>query len=121
VVVDAARAWVTAPETALGERDGQVRTLTAAVQREQQGREDDARHWLARLEEQRGALTDARAREGLLVAEKRALMEEVGRLRREVKRLRSPPPLPEAGEGEIQGVGVICCRPIHPSRCRPLC
>jgi hypothetical protein len=71
-------------ETALGERGTQVRTLTAAVEREQQGREDDARHWLARLEEQRGALTDASAREGLLVAEKRALREEVARLRRAV-------------------------------------
>ena len=88
----AARARVAALETALGERDTQVRTLTAAAEREQQGREDDARHWLARLEEQRGALSDARAREGLLVAKKGALVEEVARLRREVQRFRAPPP-----------------------------
>jgi hypothetical protein len=77
---------------ALSERDGQLAALTATLKGEQRGREADSRHWLARLEERQTEVTAARAREAAWGEEKRRLVEELAQLKREVHRLRLPPP-----------------------------
>lgn len=80
------------------ERDQQVQALTAALGREQEGREADVQHWLARLEERRAEAAAARAREATWGEERQRLQEEVGRLRQEVRVLQSrePPAAPSA-------------------------
>jgi chromosome segregation ATPase len=74
---------------AILDRDNQVQALTAALGREQAGREADVQHWLARLEERQAEVTAARARESAWADERQRFQAEVGRLRREVQALRS--------------------------------
>ena len=78
------------------ERDGQVQALTAALGREQEGREADVQHWLARLEERQAEVTAARARETASGEERQRLQEAVARLRRERHALQHPEPPPAA-------------------------
>jgi chromosome segregation ATPase len=72
------------------ERNGQVQALTAALGREQEGREADVQHWLARLEERQAEVTAARAREAAWGEERQRLQEAVARLRRELHVLQAP-------------------------------
>ena len=81
---------------AIGERDGQVRALTAALGREQSGREADVEHWLARLEERQAEVTAARNREASWGEERQRLQEDVARLKRELRILKEPKPPPAA-------------------------
>jgi chromosome segregation ATPase len=74
---------------AIVERDGQVQALTTALGREQEGREADVQHWLARLEERQAEVTAARARETSWADERQRFQAEVGRLRREVQGLKA--------------------------------
>ena len=76
---------------AIVERDGQVQalTLTLALGRDQEGREADVQHWLARLEERQGEVAAARARETAWGEERQRLQETVARLRREFHALHS--------------------------------
>jgi chromosome segregation ATPase len=78
------------------ERDGQVQALTSALGREQEGREADVQHWLARLEERQAEVTAARARETAWGEERQRLQEAVARLRRERHALQHPEPPPAA-------------------------
>ena len=78
------------------ERDGQVQALTAALGREQEGREADVQHWLARLEERQAEVAAARARETAWGEERQRLQEAVARLRRELHVLQHPEPPPPA-------------------------
>ncbi len=71
------------------DRDNQVQALTAALGREQEGREADVQHWLARLEERQAEVAAARHREATWGEERQRLQEEVGRLRQEVRGLKS--------------------------------
>ena len=80
------------------ERDGQVQALTAALGREQEGREADVQHWLARLEERQAEVAAARARETAWGEERQRLQETIARLRRELHALQHPePPLVAGG------------------------
>jgi chromosome segregation ATPase len=72
---------------ALAERDAQIAALTGALAREQQGRDEDTRHWLARLEEQRAALAEAKERALTLALERRELAQESRRLRAQLREL----------------------------------
>jgi chromosome segregation ATPase len=72
---------------ALAERDAQSEALSGALAREQAGREEDTRHWLARLEEQRGALAEAKERALTLALERRELAQEGRRLRAQLREL----------------------------------
>ena len=83
---------------AIVERDGQVQALTLALGREQEGREADVQHWLARLEERQAEVTAARARETAWGEERPRLQEAMARLRREVHALQHPEP-PGAASG----------------------
>ena len=83
---------------AIVERDGQVQALTLALGREQEGREADVQHWLARLEERQAEVTAARARETAWGEERQRLQEAVARLRREVHAIQHPEP-PGAASG----------------------
>jgi len=65
----------------LKDRDGQIGTLTAAVEREQQAREGDARHWMARIEELQASIAGHREREAQYIKDKRASSKAVGQLR----------------------------------------
>jgi len=76
------------------ERDSQVQALTAALVREQESRDGDTRHWLARLEELQVEVIAARARESTWGKERQWLQEEVARLRRELRALKQPEPPP---------------------------
>jgi predicted nucleic acid-binding Zn-ribbon protein len=67
--------------------DAQIAALTGALAREQQGRDEDTRHWLARLEEQRAALTEAKERALTLALERRELAQESRRLRAQLREL----------------------------------
>lgn len=78
------------------ERDSQVQALTAALGREQEGREADVQHWLARLEERQAEVAAARARETTWGEERQRLQEEVARLRRDLRALKHPEPPPVA-------------------------
>ena len=80
------------------ERDGQVQALTLALGREQEGREADVQHWLARLEERQAEVAAARARETAWGEERQRLQEAVARLRRELHALQHPEP-PAAASG----------------------
>jgi len=78
----------------LSDRDATVAKLTAALDREQQGREADTEHWLKRLDEIRTAGDEARTREVRLVEENDRLVKEIHHLRQaltvarsEIKRL----------------------------------
>ncbi len=75
----------------LSERDQQLATLAATVQAEQQGREADTQHWLERLEEHQVSVADYRAREIAWTEERKGLVAEVTRLRRERDRLAASP------------------------------
>ena len=81
---------------AIVERDGQVQALTLALGREQEGREADVQHWLARLEERQAEVAAARARETAWGEERQRLQEAVARLRRELHALQHPEPPPAA-------------------------
>jgi DNA repair exonuclease SbcCD ATPase subunit len=70
---------------ALAERDAQSGALAGALAREQAGREEDTRHWLARLEEQRAALAEAKERALTLALERRELAQEGRRLRAQLR------------------------------------
>ena len=78
--------------------DGQVQALTLALGREQQGRDADVQHWLARLEERPAEVAAARARETAWGEERQRLQEAVARLRRELHALQHPEP-PGAASG----------------------
>ena len=82
---------------AIVERDDQVQALTTALGREQEGREADVQHWLARLEERQAEVAAARARETAWGEERQRLQEAVARLRRELHALQHPEPPPAAG------------------------
>lgn len=83
---------------AIVERDGQVQALTTALGREQEGREADVQHWLARLEERQAEVAAARARETAWGEERQRLQETIARLRRELHALQHPePPLMAGG------------------------
>lgn len=69
----------------LSERDGQIGALTATLRAEQQARDADTEHWLGRISEQQALLAEAKAREGVLVAEKTDLVREVQQLRRDLR------------------------------------
>ncbi len=73
----------------LSERDGQLATLTATVQAEQQSRDADTQHWLSRLAEYQVAVAEARARETALTEEKKALTQEAHRLRQDLRKVQS--------------------------------
>jgi chromosome segregation ATPase len=77
---------------ALAERDAELKALTAALAREQEGREGDTRHWLARLEEQRAALAEAKERALTLALERRELAQESRRLRACTERIEPAEP-----------------------------
>jgi len=83
---------------AIGDRDSQVQALTAALGREQAGREADVQHWLARLEERQAEVAAARVREAAWSDERLRLQEGLARLKREVASLRKPEP-PSAPSG----------------------
>jgi hypothetical protein len=76
------------------ERGGQVQALTLALGREQEGREADVQHWLARLEERQAEVAAARTREAAWGEERQRLQEAVARLRRERHTLQHPEPPP---------------------------
>jgi hypothetical protein len=78
------------------DRDSQVQALTAALGREQEGREADVQHWLARLEERQAEVAAARNREAAWAEERQRLQEAVTRLRRELHVLQHPEPPPPA-------------------------
>ncbi len=80
------------------DRDSQVQALTAALGREQAGREADVQHWLARLEERQTEVTAGRARETAWGEERQRLQEGLVRLKREVASLRNPQPPQLAGD-----------------------
>jgi hypothetical protein len=84
---------------ALAERDAQSEAFAAALAREQAGREEDTRHWLARLEEQRAALAEAKERALTLALERRELAQEGRRLRAQLRQRT------EATETETSRVG----------------
>ena len=86
---------------AIVERDGQVQALTLALGREQEGREADVQHWLARLEERQGEVTAARARETTWGEERQRLQEAVARLRRERHALQHPEAPPAASDSPV--------------------
>jgi len=71
----------------LSECDGQLATLTATVQAEQQARDGDTQHWLSRLAEHQAAVVEARAREAALTEEKKALTLEAQRLRQDLRKV----------------------------------
>ncbi|WP_295446399.1 DNA-binding protein [uncultured Thiodictyon sp.] len=73
----------------VSERDGQLATLTATVQAEQQSRDADTQHWLSRLAEHQAAVTEARSREAALTEEKKALNLEAQRLRQDLRKVPS--------------------------------
>lgn len=68
----------------LAERDAQTGALTEAVEREQQARDADAKHWMARVEELQVTIASYRDREAEFIKERRAGAKEVGRLRDEL-------------------------------------
>ncbi len=73
----------------VSERDNQLATLTATVQAEQQSRDADTQHWLSRLAEHQAAVAEARAREAVLIEEKKALTLEGQRLRQDLRKVQS--------------------------------
>ena len=73
----------------VSERDGQLATLTATVQAEQQARDADTQHWLGRLAEHQAAVAEARARETALTEEKKGLTLEAQRLRQDLRKVQS--------------------------------
>jgi hypothetical protein len=84
--LEAAQALAEDLRRSVSERDGQLATLAATVQAEQQSRDADTQHWLSRLGEHQEALADARARETALTEEKKALTLEAQRLRQDLRR-----------------------------------
>jgi chromosome segregation ATPase len=73
----------------VSERDGQLATLTATVQAEQQARDADTQHWLSRLADHQAAVAEARARETALTEEKKALTLEAQRLRQDLRKVQT--------------------------------
>jgi chromosome segregation ATPase len=71
----------------VSERDGQLATLTATVQAEQQSRDADTQHWLSRLAEHQAAVVETRAREAALTEGKKALTLEAQRLRQDLRKV----------------------------------
>lgn len=59
------------------ERDGQVAALTSTVQSEQQSRDADTQHWLARIEELQLSVADHRAREAAWIEDRKGLAEHL--------------------------------------------
>jgi len=68
----------------LAERDRQIATLTAAVEREQQARDGDAKHWLARIEDLQATIGGYRDREAQLLREKDESAKAIDQLRDEL-------------------------------------
>ncbi len=87
--LEAAQALAEQLRGSLSERDGQLATLTATVQAEQQARDADTQHWLSRLAEHQAAVAEARARETALIEEKKALTLEAQRLRQDLRKVQS--------------------------------
>ena len=87
--LEAAQVMVTDLRHSVSERDGQLATLTATVQAEQQSRDADTQHWLSRLAEHQAAVAEARARETALTEEKKALTLEAQRLRQDLRKVQS--------------------------------
>jgi len=87
--LEAAQAVAEQLRGSVSERDGQLATLTATVQAEQQSRDADTQHWLSRLAEHQAAVAEARAREAVLIEEKKALALETQRLRQDLRKMQS--------------------------------
>jgi chromosome segregation ATPase len=87
--LEAAQALAEQLRISVSERDGQLATLTATVQAEQQSRDADTQHWLSRIAEHQAAVAEARARETALTEEKKALTLEAQRLRQDLRRVQS--------------------------------
>ena len=87
--LEAAQALAEQLRGSVSERDGQLATLTATVQAEQQARDADTQHWLSRLAEHQAVVAEARARETALTEEKKALALEVQRLRQDLRKVQS--------------------------------
>lgn len=97
--LDATQSLVYELRKSLSERDGQLAALTSTVQSEQQSRDADTQHWLARIEELQLSVADHRAREAAWVEERKGLATEVQRLGQDVRRVRAPCRTEVAGAG----------------------
>ncbi|WP_295390632.1 DNA-binding protein [uncultured Thiodictyon sp.] len=90
--LEAAQALAEQLRGSVSERDGQLATLTATIQAEQQSRDADTQHWLSRLAEHQAAVAEARARETALTEEKKALTLEAQRFRQDLRKVQSEIP-----------------------------
>lgn len=72
----------------LAARDAQIERLTKALEQEQAGRAGDQNFWMARLNESKAALDDAKARELRALQERQMMMTELSVARSELDRLR---------------------------------
>lgn len=88
--------------------------LCATVQAEQQARDTDTQHWLSRLAEHQAAVAEARAREAVLIQEKKALALEAQRLRQDLRKV--PGAEPDWGDSMAVGNPFSLLTSVAPQR-----
>jgi chromosome segregation ATPase len=94
---EADRTQIAALHAFLSERDTQLAALAKTLQAQQEAREADTEHWMARIEELRAWREEAKRREAEWVAEKRRLIAEIGEVRSALREAqKSKPAVDEA-------------------------
>ena len=94
---EADRTQIGALHAFLSERDTQLAALAKTLQAQQEAREADTQHWMARIEELRAWREEAKRREAEWVAEKKRLIAEIGEVRSALREAqKSKPAVDEA-------------------------
>jgi hypothetical protein len=79
----------------LAERDTQLAALAKTLQGQQEARDADTQHWMARIEELRAWRDEAKRRETEWVADKKRLVAEIGDLRSALRKAQRNKPADE--------------------------
>jgi DNA repair exonuclease SbcCD ATPase subunit len=92
---EADRAQISTLHGFLAERDTQLAALAKTLQGQQEARDADTQHWMARIEELRAWRDEAKRRETEWVADKKRLVAEIGDLRSALRKAQRNKPADE--------------------------